>query len=416
MCLIKLTVATCREPVVPSNSYIASGGNPVGGRYRSGDTITYQCNPGYQPAFTGTNMTSQCLPSGSWSLCQVYCIRIISCSAPPPSPANSYVVASPSPDSSNRYSMGSKFRYGCSDGYTMSGVDTITCSEAGEWSHHEFCCTKITCPQPQLPRNSRMIGGGGQLGQMYSPGDFIDLACIDGYSASAFSQTRMECLQSGQWSVSSLVCSRIITCPAPPQPPQNGFLSSPEQMQSSHRVGTIAYYQCRNGYTLQGSGTVTCQSDGSWSNLDFCCVVSSCGNPAEPYNSHINLSQSARPGASGYRIGDRVMFECDDGFLPIVGTSGLAQCLEGGDWSRATLVCTQVKTCPAAPQLPSNAYIRRQSQATQDGRFSLGSFLELACLDGFKPSGQTTITCNNDGTWSPMAFCCERGRFKVEIS
>ena len=62
----------------------------------------------------------------------------------------------------------------------------------------------------------------------------------------------------------------IVTCP-PLSDPSNGIVTCSLGDDGVFSYEDTCTYTCNTGYELIGSGTRTCQSDGSWSGSDAMC-------------------------------------------------------------------------------------------------------------------------------------------------
>jgi hypothetical protein len=114
--------------------------------------------------------------------------------------------------------------------------------------------------------------------------------------------------------------------------------------QSEYSTGVTVTYSCQTGYTLQGSRTRTCQSNGQWSGFLPICqsksfwrnvykvtqvLVKSCGNPGAPAYGTLH--------GSSYEFGRSVLFKCNTGYV-LIGEVTLT-CGANGDWDHAKPKC-----------------------------------------------------------------------------
>ncbi|XP_035675522.1 E-selectin-like [Branchiostoma floridae] len=144
------------------------------------------------------------------------------------------------------------------------------------------------------------------------------------------------CQNGGQWDgaycnclsgYAGSCCQRRVTCP-PLDAPSNGHIG-PHGMSPGDEV----HFSCDPGYSLLGSSSATCQSDGNWSNNRPICQRSSC--PALPVVQHGSMYGSMT-------IGSTMTFSCLDGYT-LSGPSSIT-CTGApngqGVWSAQSPTCT----------------------------------------------------------------------------
>ncbi|KAL5017477.1 hypothetical protein ScPMuIL_007066 [Solemya velum] len=117
----------------------------------------------------------------------------------------------------------------------------------------KFFATQCDCPI-EIP-NANI-----EYTELYS-GAKAKYTCAVGYSASD-SFAEIECLEDSRWSLVSFECK---ACDEPPE------LANAVTGAGTTTIGSVRHYTCSDGWGMYGSGTVTCQSDTSWSSLDSEC-------------------------------------------------------------------------------------------------------------------------------------------------
>ncbi len=131
-------------------------------------------------------------------------------------------------------------------------------------------------------------------------------------------------------------------CPTLP-PPLNGRVSA---------SGGTAIYTCSTGYTLSGSSTRTCQTNGAWSGTTPTCGGVQCPELSHPSDGTVTISSRAPRGIAFYR--------CNTG-NNLIGSS-TRSCQTDGTWSGNAPTCQC--NCDAAISLlytlqaatPANLY------------------------------------------------------------
>src|SRR5204863_239891 len=134
----------------------------------------------------------------------------------------------------------------------LSGSSSTTCQPNGAWSSSAPTCVANPCPTLSAPAN------GGVSSTSGSTGDTRTYACNTGYTLSGSSSTT--CQPNGAWSNSAPTCVAN-ACPTL-SAPANGGVDNP-----SGSTGDTRTYSCNTGYTIVGSATTTCQTDGTWSSI-----------------------------------------------------------------------------------------------------------------------------------------------------
>ena len=113
--------------------------------------------------------------------------------------------------------------------------------------------------------------------------------------------------------------ARAPQCPTLP-PPLNGRVSA---------SGGTATYTCNTGYTLSGSSTRTCQTNGAWSGTAPTCGGLQCPELSQPSGGTVTIN-SRTPGRG------IAFYRCNTGNL--IGPSFIT-CQDGGTWSGNAPTC-----------------------------------------------------------------------------
>ena len=163
------------------------------------------------------------------------------------------------------------------------------------------------------------------------------------------------------------------------------------QQYNNRSIGGVSLYRCHHGYALSGSAITYCQSDGVWSELPSCKMVD-CGKPPAITNGDVRFDESS--------FGSQAFYTCKVGYQ-LKGFQ-IATCTEAGVWF-------QIPTCHGSacepPQPIPNADL---VPLRGDGR-QPGSAFKIQCKPNYRlaDSENDTVTCLNDGKWSPANQCIE---------
>ncbi|XP_077865861.1 C4b-binding protein beta chain-like, partial [Saccoglossus kowalevskii] len=87
-------------------------------------------------------------------------------------------------------------------------------------------------------------------------GGSLTVICDQGYYIST-NYTNSTCQVDGSWEPDIPECS-IVSCGNPGKP-DNGYAKG-----TDYTYGSNVTYICDDGYTLNGTETITCQADGNW--------------------------------------------------------------------------------------------------------------------------------------------------------
>nr|XP_039270336.1 uncharacterized protein LOC120345027 isoform X5 [Styela clava] len=158
-----------------------------------------------------------------------------------------------------------------------------------------------------------------------------------------------------------------------------------------YRVGEVITFSCNQGYAMSGNPDITCQSDLTWSLPQFLCTVINCGQPHIPRNGYIK--------GESYLSGDWVEYYCDQGFrFTVSNATYRRRCMSSGVWSGESINCESEVLC----SLPS--IISGTIKGSEP--FKVGSIVFFVCNDGYKISGNSLLTCSENGLWNPPPPKC----------
>ncbi|KAL0993934.1 hypothetical protein UPYG_G00115720 [Umbra pygmaea] len=168
--------------------------------------------------------------------------------------------------------------------------------------------------------------------------------CPEGYYP--YPALSRSCLKSGSWDPPPkkrpIQKCRMIECPNP-LVLESGSVFPVEQ---KYFVNNKTTYECYSGYTLRGSSSRVCQSNGKWSGDTPICSSGvrdgdRCADPGIP--------PGARRTGDFFRIGDKVTYRCDDN-LRLIGSKERV-CLENGHWTGTEPKCYYKHTYDTALEI-----------------------------------------------------------------
>ncbi|XP_066300019.1 sushi, von Willebrand factor type A, EGF and pentraxin domain-containing protein 1-like [Branchiostoma lanceolatum] len=349
------TVPTCKLVHCPVQTAPNDGTVTGGNSYQA--TLQFDCDSGYN--LVG-DTTITCQEDGKWTSSAPTCAAV-ECPVLT-APANGEMTGT------NFYP--GQVHFTCDAGYVLDGSSTLKCQADASWSAADPTCTLVQCPEVTDPLNGVATGSN-----FY--GDEVQFSCSPGYEI--FGTSTITCLEDGQWSMSAPTCTAG-QCPNL-LPPMNGGMSG------DNFHGNAVTFACNSGYDVQGSHSVTCKLDSTWTGSPPICTVLHCPALTSPAN-------GGMVGLNYYR--NEVTFSCEPGH-DLVGESSVT-CKGDGTWSGSVPACNAIH-CPSLTSLAHGYVI---------GSNSFRNVVTFHCLPGYELIGDESLTCQADRKWSgPLPTCSE---------
>ncbi|XP_060586067.1 sushi, von Willebrand factor type A, EGF and pentraxin domain-containing protein 1-like [Ruditapes philippinarum] len=309
--------------------------------------------------------------------------------------------------------------YSCDVGYTLSGLNNITCRSDGTWTFSEPEC--VLCPTLTNPGSGSVTMTSDSL---ISKATF---SCVTGYYVSG--QLTITCQTNGAWDSDPPACKCIT-----PVTPAHGSVSV-----SDTADGPVATYRCDLGYSIDGPASRLCQNDGTgWEGRDPTCNICESINTPPELNFDVSTNGSTTYGqyacALNYTLSGEYVHICQaDGTWDYpspscVSCAGKTHPLSGqvalttdGLRTRATFSCEQgydllsvgVTTCltDGSWNLPDPLCVCQPPNAIIDGNYDLldnGMIANYSCDSSYKLVGPQQRLCLTDGTgWNGTEPRCD---------
>ncbi|KAK5893156.1 hypothetical protein CgunFtcFv8_006054 [Champsocephalus gunnari] len=224
--------------------------------YNHEATLSYACHDGLKPAVKGRWGTSTCR-NGNWSP-KPQCIDEKAC-VPLTIPNGNYDAST-----DGWYGERDRIRVACDEGYEHKDRDATAQCINGAWSSVPICekSTESCGDPPKIPHAVIIVQG---YQEVFAVNSQLQYQCEDGYTAEGEDTKTIICI-SGNWTEGPTCNANCGDYPSVP----NGDVVVQVN-------GTSLKYQCNKLYRLEGPVSVTCQSNGKWTEPPSCraafCVI-----------------------------------------------------------------------------------------------------------------------------------------------
>lgn len=397
----------CGTPPVVANAT----SSPAAAKFE--DKVTYTCDEGF--TLTGEVLAAKTFeitceagvvgsPDGKFTDTEV-CKPII-CPAPP-------TQNNAQPSSASPFPFPEVVTYTCDTGYSLdrscgSAVTfTMTCDSKGKVVHTQN--PKPTCesvlvgePTPVMLPNANF-----NAGKMYF-GDSQEVTCKRGYSTNDRDSTQNTFTLDTQanCTFASYPTCVIMKCPQPTSPDHTTHQPTGADLTYEQ----VVTYTTEPGYTLNGKAdgattfTMTCQDDGTWTDINRNLPVKpvECGAPP-------TVQHSTRL-ATPLTYEETVTYTCNSGYsldgkpAPDGAANRVKEvtCLATGKYS--DLPTCQPVECPAPPA-------EDHATVKTSGKIVFQGMVDYGCNDGWSTDGvldgnqDFQVECQADGTYTEAPKC-----------
>ncbi|KAG7236926.1 hypothetical protein INR49_000010, partial [Caranx melampygus] len=276
----------------------------------------------------------------------------------------------------------------CDAGFTMEGDGSITCEKDNNWS-------------PQLPTCKR--GGGGPKPTPPGSGSYsvgktvgIVLRVLVGFIAVITGgvvykkRKRGESLTDPVMGVTHflLLCALSVVGTAQdcgrPELEEGMVLKGDAILQETFQNGSSVSLGCVPGYQSSGRSSLTCRR-GSWSTLTMICKKRNCGSAGEVFKGDVEYPE-------GTLFGAVLQVRCNPGYRRVGGTRVMRCDVRG--WNGRLPECEAV-VCEVPPAV-EHANVRPVKESYQ-----YRDSIKYTCLRDYTLIGQASLTCSDDGTFTP---------------
>ncbi|NXS60391.1 CR2 protein, partial [Brachypteracias leptosomus] len=278
--------------------------------YVYGDNVEVTCAVGYSFKGHDRTVTLRCTMEGTWDPPALECTPEPHCAKP--KLAHGREVYNTDPD----YSVGTRVRLGCEEGYVLRGQDMSQCQADLSWSPPLPFCDKACDPPPQITNGKH--SGRGQ--KQFSYGAEVTYSCAEGLSLVG-DQTIYCTSDNGvdmKWSGPAPEC-RVVRCPKPAV--ERGRMT-PERF--TFPYGATVQFSCEEGFVLQGAAESRCLADSAWHPPLPSCHPVRCPRP--PKQDGIEIVSYR----SWYEVNETLSFRCQRDIY--WSGSSKSTCSANGTW------------------------------------------------------------------------------------
>uniref|UniRef100_A0A6I8SFE9 Selectin P n=1 Tax=Xenopus tropicalis TaxID=8364 RepID=A0A6I8SFE9_XENTR len=351
------------------------------GEFKYNSNCSFSCKEG----FTLTESNSlQCTSSGSWSSDVPACKAVVCPSIPLPEHGSKECE-----NDYGEFQYNSNCSFSCSEGFTLTGPNSLQCTSSGSWSSDVPACKAVDCPHLVVP----------ELGSMECKDEYgrfqynsnCSFSCKEGFTLTG--SNSLQCISSGSWGSDVPTCEAV-ACPDIPVP-EHGFIKC-EDDYGKFQYNSNCSVSCNEGFFLTGSDSLKCTSSGSWSSDVPACEAVQCETLKDPENGHVKCPEKSEYNST-------CSYTCAEGYN-LVGLSEV-QCLASGDWMSPPPIC-EVVQC-ASLNNPENGWVKCQEKPYYKSKCTYG------CAEGYTLSGSSEHQCLSSGEWTSSAPTCEVVECKV---
>ncbi|XP_024126104.1 complement decay-accelerating factor isoform X3 [Oryzias melastigma] len=179
-------------------------------------------------------------------------------------------------------------------------------------------------------------------------------------------------------------------CVRPPSVPDDIDLSEESMLVDQYTEGVQLSLICVSGFIREsGTGITTCKN-GEWTPSDLTCKRKDCGPPDPQPHMTFDLSQ-------GTLFGATIRAFCDKGYS-LFGVAHI-HCYDLGWFGRATC---NVVVCKSPPEVANSV---RSWNGGDIPKY--GEIIHYSCEEGYALIGNSIITCDEHGGYTPRPPICE---------
>lgn len=205
-------------------------------------------------------------------------------------------------------------------GHVGCGALSVAVNDSSFWT------IKIDCGRLKAPTNGFISLG------LTTFGSTATYSCRSGYIA--VGSNKRECMENGSWSYSNPTC--VIADCGPLDDPTNG-----EAIYTKTTFPSKAFFTCHDGFFLEGPETVICTSQGVWRLPTPSCLAKDCGELKDPNNGKAEFTSTTFGAEALFRCSEGFIIDGTETVnCTANGTWSLSTpfCIKSGESSNAAVI------------------------------------------------------------------------------
>ncbi|XP_056413930.1 CUB and sushi domain-containing protein 3-like [Hyla sarda] len=251
------TVPTCEAVICPAPDPPVNGMfSPEKDEYAYQDAVNFICNKNLH--IIGEDFAS-CTSDGTWSTTTPTC-KAISCEDPGPVQNGKKASGFVGP-----YTWKSSVSYQCDPTFVMNGSSSVTCTVDSRWDPDIPECLSV-CDPPPNNYDYAVLKEQHIAGRNYFDKTTVEYKCRTGYEIDPNKNNIITCM-GRSWSALATFCSPV-SCGDP------GNVANAEKLAPKFTFGSRVEYKCHERYKITSpSNYKECQADRNWSPGEIICTV-----------------------------------------------------------------------------------------------------------------------------------------------
>ncbi|XP_067913345.1 sushi, von Willebrand factor type A, EGF and pentraxin domain-containing protein 1-like isoform X3 [Heterodontus francisci] len=362
----------CGKPPIlkngsPTDRYISRTSFPVGGR------VFYKCYPGYTFKEGGSRSIT-CKKDSTWSSLRAVC-ESRSCGNPGEILNGYYTVTDAT--------FGQQVDFHCEQGYRLVGRAFRLC-KAGGWDGQVPTCESIECDD--LPP---ILNGRTPLptyAENWEYGMVARYSCTGDYSL--IGAEELLCTETGKWDKDPPTC-KVVRCHRPKLIVNGQIVSG---FGPTYKYQDAITYTCNKGYEMVGSSAIVCSENNTFVPPPPMCKPRTCDKPP-----HLEYGSSRYISQTSFRVGSKVFYRCNRGYVFKEGSSRSVICGYDSTWTPLQATC-EPRNCGNPGEILDGYF-----EAPDN---SLGSKVIFYCDKGYRLVGRDHRVCTADG-WDGQVPTCK---------
>ncbi|XP_044530191.1 E-selectin [Gracilinanus agilis] len=255
-------VIECDALTSPAHGFMNC--SPNSGTFPWNTTCVFDCESGFE--LKGSKRL-HCSSSGKWDMEKPVC-QAMKCNIAR-QPRNGSVTCNHS--STGNFTYQSVCNFSCDEGFELQGSSQLECTAQGQWTHQFPTCKAIQCKAPTQPEKGQMDCLPSLSGNLQS-GSSCEFSCEEGFMLKG--SKRLQCNLKGEWDMAEPTCEAV-KCSDLRQP-LNGSVKCAHSLTGNFTYQSVCNFNCDEGFELQGSPQLECTAQGQWTQQMPTCQVVQC--------------------------------------------------------------------------------------------------------------------------------------------